>query len=59
VEVVLGVETERVVGFADTGVFAETMTEGIDGSCEWDEFELAILLASEASTAVATSISRS
>lgn len=26
-----------------TGEFADTMTEGMDGPCEWDELELVML----------------
>jgi hypothetical protein len=54
-EDVLGVETEGGIG--DIGVFADTITEGIGGSCEWVELELAMLWASEASIALAASMS--
>ena len=60
-EDVLGVETLRGSGLGDTGVFADTTTEGMDGSCECEcvELELAMLNVSQASMAFAVSVSLS
>lgn len=57
----MGVEVRvvEVEGRDSICVFADTTTEGMDGSCEWDEFELVMLWTSEASLALAASPSLS
>lgn len=45
------------VGPRDVGVFEDTMTEGMDSSCEWDEVELAMLWTSASGVGRSTSLS--